>query len=60
MKLTALIALAATVLLTGCASSVTTFDSQGRMIGSCKAQTGFIIAGGAGCSGSANQEGANR
>ncbi|ATO20054.1 hypothetical protein BS636_10495 [Acinetobacter sp. LoGeW2-3] len=60
MKLTALIALAATVLLTGCASSVTTFDSQGRMIGSCKAERGFIIGGGAGCSGSANQEGANR
>ena len=60
MKLTALIALAATVLLTGCASSVTTFDSQGRMIGSCKAERGFIIGGGAGCTGSANQEGANR
>lgn len=61
MKLSALIALVATVVLTGCASSVTTFDSHGRMIGSCKAQTGFIIAGGAaGCSGSANQEGRDR
>ncbi|MCO8085170.1 MULTISPECIES: hypothetical protein [Acinetobacter] len=60
MKLSALIALVATVILTGCASSVTTFDSHGRMIGSCKAQTGFIIAGGAGCSGSANQEGRDR
>ena len=60
MKLSALIALVATVVLTGCASTVTTFDSHGRMIGSCKAERGFIIGGGAGCSGSANQEGRGR
>nr|WP_218954717.1 MULTISPECIES: YgdI/YgdR family lipoprotein [unclassified Acinetobacter] len=45
MKLSALIALVATVVLTGCASTVTTFDSHGRMIGSCKAERGFIIGG---------------
>ncbi|MFV5525843.1 hypothetical protein VXQ23_14455 [Acinetobacter variabilis] len=60
MKLTALIALAATFVLTGCASTVTTYDSHGRVIGSCKAERGFVIGGGAGCSGSANQEGVNR
>ncbi|MCU4313307.1 hypothetical protein KTG68_15325, partial [Acinetobacter variabilis] len=43
MKLSALIAFATTIVLTGCASTVTTFDSHGRMIGSCKAESGFII-----------------
>ncbi len=60
MKFTAFIAFAATLLFSGCASTVTTYDSHGRMIGSCKAQTGFVIAGGAGCTGSANQEGRDR
>jgi uncharacterized protein YceK len=45
------------VFVSGCASTVTTYDSEGKMIGSCKATGGFIIGGGAGCSGSANQEG---
>ena len=58
MKLSAIIALA--LVLTGCASTVTTFDSHGRMIGSCKAESGFIIGGRAACSGSANQEGRDR
>ncbi|WP_298144746.1 hypothetical protein [uncultured Acinetobacter sp.] len=43
--------------LTGCASTVTTYDSQGKMIGSCQAERGFVIGGGANCSGYANQEG---
>ena len=58
MKLSAIIALA--LVLTGCASTVTTFDSHGRMIGSCKVESGFIIGGGAGCSGPAIQEGRDR
>jgi len=57
MKISSLVALACAVLMTGCASTVTTFDSNGRMIGSCKAERGFVIGGGAGCTGHANQEG---
>lgn len=57
MKISSLVALACAVLMTGCASTVTTFDSNGRMIGSCKAELGFVIGGGAGCTGHANQEG---
>lgn len=57
MKISSLVALAFAVLMTGCASTVTTFDSNGRMIGSCKAERGFVIGGGAGCTGQANQEG---
>ena len=60
MKLVAVLALAMTAVLTGCASTVTTYDSNGRLIGSCEAERGFILGGGAGCSGSANQEGRNR
>ena len=60
MKLIAVITLAVTAVLTGCASKVTTYDSNGRLIGSCKAERGFIIGAGAGCSGSANQEGRDR
>nr|WP_291352425.1 MULTISPECIES: hypothetical protein [unclassified Acinetobacter] len=57
MKISSLLALTVAVLLSGCASTVTTFDSNGRMIGSCKAELGFVIGGGAGCTGQANQEG---
>ena len=60
MKLIAVITLAVTAVLTGCASKVTTYDSNGRLIGSCKAERGFIIGAGAGCIGSANQEGRDR
>ena len=60
MKISSLVALACAVLMTGCASTVVTYDSRGQVIGSCKAERGFIIGGGAGCSGSANQEGRNR
>ena len=48
------------VLMTGCSSMVVTYDASGQVIGSCKAESGFIIGGGAGCSGSANQEGRDR
>lgn len=57
MKISALIALCTAVLMTGCASTVTTYDSRGQVIGSCKAERGFVIGGGAGCVGHANQEG---
>lgn len=43
--------------VTGCVSTVTTYDSNGKMIGSCHAERGFIVGGGASCIGSANQEG---
>ena len=38
MKISSLIALTAAILMTGCASKVTTYDSSGRMIGSCQAE----------------------
>ena len=57
MKISGLIALFTAVLMTGCASTVTTYDSRGQVIGSCKAERGFVIGGGAHCSGHANQEG---
>lgn len=57
MKLTALCLLATTLLTVGCASKVVTYDSQGQVIGSCHSSYGFILAGGASCTGTANQEG---
>ena len=47
-------------LLTGCASTVTTFDANGKVIGMCKAKQGFILGAGANCSGTANQEGKDK
>ncbi len=60
MKFLTLIAVATTLLLTGCASTVTTYDSTGAMIGSCKAERGILLGGGSSCSGHANQEGRTR
>lgn len=40
--------------LTGCVSTVTTYDANGKMIGMCESKRGFIIGGGSGCSGSAD------
>ena len=45
------------IVLTGCASTVTTYDTNGKMIGSCQAERGFMLGGGASCIGHANQEG---
>ncbi len=45
------------VLLSGCVSTVKTYDANGKMIGSCEAHGGFLIGAAAGCSGTANQEG---
>ncbi len=45
------------LMISACASTVTTYDANGKMIGSCHAERGFIIGGGANCIGSANQEG---
>lgn len=47
-------------LLSGCASTVTTFDASGKMIGMCKAKQGFILGAGASCTGMANQEGKDK
>ena len=60
MKISALFTVLTAIILTGCASTVTTYDSHGKMIGSCKAERGFVIGGGAGCTGSPNQEGRTR
>lgn len=60
MKITACVAIMASMLMTGCASTVTTYDAQGKIIGSCKAERGFVIGGGSHCEGRANQEGRNR
>lgn len=43
--------------ISGCASSVVTYDSEGKMIGKCEAKKGFILGSNASCSGTANQEG---
>ncbi|MEB3767844.1 hypothetical protein [Acinetobacter sp. MD2] len=45
--------------LTGCASTVKTFDSNGRPIGSCESKLGFG-GGTASCTGYANQEGKDK
>ena len=49
--------MAVLLFLSGCASSVVTYDSEGKMIGKCEAKKGFILGAGVGCSGTANQEG---
>lgn len=48
---------ATTLLSVGCASKVITYDAQGQVIGSCESSHGFMIAGGASCTGTANAEG---
>lgn len=60
MKLISALAVLGALFATGCASTVTTYDSRGQMIGSCTAERGFVIGGGATCHGHANQEGKNR
>lgn len=57
MKISACVMIVASLLMTACASVVTTYDSNGHTIGSCKAERGAFSGAGAGCSGSANQEG---
>lgn len=48
------------LVLAGCASTVTTFDSNGQKIGSCESKNGFgFTAAHASCIGRANQEGRN-
>lgn len=58
MKKTAVLCALVALLASACASTVTTYDSRGKVIGTCKAQAGFVVGGGAHCTGSANQEGA--
>jgi hypothetical protein len=57
MKYFASITVLMALLASGCASSVVTYDSEGKMIGKCEAKKGFILGAGAGCAGTANQEG---
>lgn len=57
MKITYFLTSAMLVLLSGCVSTVKTYDANGKMIGSCEAHGGFLIGAAAGCSGTANQEG---
>lgn len=58
MKNALLILTATVTLLSGCASTVKTFDSRGNLIGSCESKLGFS-GGLASCTGQANQEGKN-
>lgn len=60
MKTLTLMGCITAILMSGCASTVTTYDSQGKIIGSCKAERGFVIGGGSHCEGRANQEGRSR
>lgn len=60
MKLTAILTCTFALLMTACAAKVTTYDAQGRVIGACTAERGFIIGAHAGCTGTANQEGVRR
>lgn len=46
--------LAVGLLLSGCVSTVTTYDANGKMIGMCESKRGFVIGGGSGCTGSAD------
>lgn len=56
MKIALTIAIISACFISGCASTVTTFDATGKVSGSCTAQNGFILGGGATCSGRANGE----
>lgn len=60
MKPVFVLAVFTTALLGGCASTVTTYDASGKMIGMCKAKQGFILGAGASCTGTANQEGKDK
>ena len=42
------------LLLTGCVSTVTTYDASGKVLGMCEAKRGFVIGGGANCDGTAD------
>ena len=57
MKTLSFTAVLATILMTGCASKVTTYDAQGQLIGSCVSSSGFVLGAQASCIGHANQEG---
>ncbi len=57
MKYLMSLAIVSICFTSGCASSVVTYDSEGKMIGKCEAKKGFILGAGAACSGTANQDG---
>ena len=54
MKYLMSLTMAAICFTSGCASSVVTYDSEGKMIGKCEAKKGFILGAGAGCGGTGN------
>jgi hypothetical protein len=56
MKHLAFIIVCLSLLTTGCASTVITYDGNGKMIGKCESQGGLVLGGGAACTGSANAE----
>ena len=46
MKYLMSLTMAAICFTSGCASSVVTYDSEGKMIGKCEAKKGFILGAG--------------
>jgi uncharacterized protein YceK len=54
------VAALALLALSGCASTVKTYDANGKMIGMYTAKQGFILGAGATCTGTANQEGKDK
>ena len=59
MKLSVFALISIVFVSVGCASKVTTYDAQGRVIGSCVSSKGFVLGASASCTGTANQEGRN-
>lgn len=57
MKLIKFLVVGTVLLITGCSAKVVTYDAMGKVIGSCKATSGFILGARAICYGGANSEG---
>lgn len=56
MKFIKVLSFGLLVVLTGCSSKVITYDTVGRVTGSCVAQSSFLLSAPASCYGYANQE----
>ncbi len=42
------------LLTSGCVSTVTTYDANGKMLGMCESKRGFVIGGASHCEGNAD------
>lgn len=60
MKALSVMAIITTLFLSGCVSTVTTYDASGNKTGKCTAQKGFFLGANATCSGTANPEAAEK